>query len=49
MNHKRIIAVIGAGNGGQAFAGHLASMGYKVRLYDREIPKVDYLNKSKII
>ena len=43
------IAVIGAGNGGQAFAGHLSSMGYKVRLYDREVSKVDELNRRKNI
>lgn len=44
-----IIAIIGAGNGGQAFAGHLSSMGYKVRLYDRDVPKIDELNRRKKI
>ncbi|MDE5759224.1 MAG: NAD(P)-binding domain-containing protein [Allobaculum sp.] len=44
-----IFAVIGAGNGGQAFAGHLASMGYQVRLYDRDIPKIKELNNQKRI
>ena len=29
------IAVIGAGNGGQAMAGHLAIKGYDVSIYDR--------------
>lgn len=46
---KTVIAVIGAGNGGQAFAGHLSAMGYKVRLYDREVSKVEYLNANKKI
>lgn len=46
---EKVIAIIGAGNGGQAFAGHLSSMGYKVRLYDREVPKVDQLNEHKNI
>ncbi|MBK7173845.1 MAG: NAD/NADP octopine/nopaline dehydrogenase family protein [Bacteroidales bacterium] len=32
---KKPIAVIGAGNGGQAMAGHLAIMGYNVHLYNR--------------
>ena len=43
------IAIIGSGNGGQALAGHLSSMGYKVRLYDREVLKVDELNRRKKI
>jgi opine dehydrogenase len=32
---KLIVAVIGAGNGGQAMAGHLGMNGHKVRLYNR--------------
>lgn len=43
------IAVIGAGNGGQAIAGHLASMGLTVRLYDRNKDKVEELNKLQQI
>lgn len=43
------IAVIGAGNGGQALAGHLAYMGHHVRLYDRSITKADYFNSNKTI
>ena len=43
------IAIIGAGNGGQALAGHLASMGYCVRLYDRNLSKVDFFNRNKSI
>lgn len=46
---NRIIAILGAGNGGQAFAGHLASMGFQVRLYDRDVAKVKELDKYKII
>lgn len=49
MKNKKIIAVIGAGNGGQAFAGHLAAMGHSVRLYDRDVSKIDELkNIGKI-
>lgn len=49
MNDKIIIAVIGAGNGGQALAAHLAAMGHSVRLYDRNQSKVDKLNETKIL
>lgn len=49
MNTKLNIAVIGAGNGGQALAGHLAAMGHSVRLYDRNKAKVDELNKTRTI
>lgn len=38
------IAVIGAGNGGQAIGGHLASLGHSVRIYDRDKQRVDELN-----
>ena len=37
------IAIIGAGNGGQTMAGHLAIMGYKVSLYDIDVPKMETL------
>ncbi len=43
------IAVVGAGNGGQALAGHLSWMGHRVRLYDRNISKVNELNHTKKI
>jgi opine dehydrogenase len=33
-NHKLTWAVIGGGNGGQSLSGHLALMGFSVRLYD---------------
>lgn len=50
MENKNLeIAVIGAGNGGQALAAHLSFMGHKVRLYDRNVAKVDELNKEKKI
>ncbi len=40
MNNKvSKITVIGAGNGGQAIAGHCAIMGYSVCLYNRNIEK----------
>ena len=34
MSKKTVWAIIGGGNGGQSLAGHLALMGYRVRLYD---------------
>lgn len=46
---KMTIAVIGAGNGGQALAGHLAAMGHCVRLYDRDVAKTIELNRKKLI
>lgn len=50
MQSKKLnIAVIGAGNGGQALAGHIASMGCTVRLYDRNLEKVKALNEIKTI
>ncbi len=33
--NKLKIAVLGAGHGGLAMAGHLSLMGYKVNLYNR--------------
>lgn len=43
------IAVIGAGNGGQALAGHLSAMGHRIRLYDRNISKIKEFNQNKTI
>ena len=43
------IAVLGAGNGGQAMAGHLASIGHLVTLYDRNEDKVRELNHTRTI
>lgn len=34
-NRKPVFAVLGAGHGGLAMAGHLAIMGYKVKLFNR--------------
>jgi opine dehydrogenase len=42
---KSIYAIIGAGNGGQAFAAHLGLKGFPVQLYDIEKAKVDALKK----
>ena len=39
-------AIIGGGNGGQSMAGHLASMGEKVRLFDVVPSTVDALNEK---
>lgn len=49
MNETLRVAVIGGGNGGQALAGHLSAKGLKVRLYDRNIPKVNQLNRTRRI
>lgn len=43
--HPRF-AVIGAGNGGQAMAGHLALMGFYVSLYNRNADKVRIINEK---
>ncbi len=40
------IAVIGAGNGGQAIAGFLGLSGYDVSLYDIDVPKIEELQKK---
>lgn len=39
------IAIIGAGNGGQTMAGHLAILGYEVSLYDIDVPKINIIRK----
>ncbi len=39
------IAVIGAGNGGQTFAGYLSMVGYETSLYDIDVEKMESLNK----
>lgn len=49
MKNKIVVAVIGAGNGGQALAGHISSMGFEVRLYDRSASKVKELNVTRKI
>lgn len=40
------VAVLGAGNGGLAFAGYLASRGVSVHLYNRTSPAIAALGKS---
>lgn len=40
------IAVIGAGNGGQAFAGYLSKIGHEVRLYDIDATKMTFLKEK---
>lgn len=44
MNKNTIWAIIGGGNGGQSMAGHLALLGYPVRLYDIFQQTVDAIN-----
>ncbi len=46
MQEKYRIAVLGAGNGGQAIAGHLAILGHEVRLYARNILKIKRIVKN---
>lgn len=43
------ITVIGAGNGGQAYAGYCAAKGYEVCLYNRNIDKLGTLREKKEI
>ena len=43
------IAVIGAGNGGQAMAGFLALKGFGVNLWNRSESKIDLLNKIGVL
>lgn len=40
-------AIIGAGNGGQTMAGHLALMGYPVNLYGRNPHKIDRIKQHQ--
>ena len=48
MNNE-IWAIIGGGHGGQTFAGHMALLGKRVRLYTKSQSKVDIINKKKQI
>ncbi len=41
-----IWTIIGGGHGGQTFAGHMALLGKRVRLYVRDQAKVDAINKA---
>lgn len=49
MKSKDIWTIIGGGNGGQTFAGHLAMLGCRVRLYSKNEKLVESLNETKII
>ncbi|MCK5763758.1 MAG: NAD/NADP octopine/nopaline dehydrogenase family protein [Clostridiales bacterium] len=46
---KLKFAVVGAGNGGQAFAGYLANKGYKVNLYNRTMEKINEIKQRGYI
>lgn len=48
LNLERI-SIIGAGNGGQAMAGHLSSMGHEVKVYDRNQTTISNLIEKKDI
>lgn len=41
------IAIIGAGNGGQAMAGHFAFLGHEVNLYTRDLNKIPEIVKNR--
>ncbi|HKL11362.1 MAG TPA: NAD/NADP octopine/nopaline dehydrogenase family protein [Clostridia bacterium] len=43
---KTVWAVIGGGNGGQATSGHLAIMGFPVRIYDIVPETIEAINKK---
>ncbi len=45
-DNRPIWAVIGGGNGGQSLAGHLAIMGFGVRLYDIFPETIDVIRKA---
>jgi opine dehydrogenase len=40
MNEKPVFCVMGAGHGGLAMAGHLALMGFEVRLFNRTMQRI---------
>ena len=44
-SHGKPIAIIGAGNGGQAFAAYLSLHGHKVRIFDVVQETVDELSR----
>lgn len=46
MRLERGFSVLGAGNGGQAMAGHLALMGFPVTLYSRDRQKLAELERA---
>jgi opine dehydrogenase len=40
---KKTIAIIGAGNGGQAMAGHFSMLGHNVRIFNRTFDKIKHI------
>ena len=46
---NEIWVIVGGGNGGQTFAGHMALLGKRVRLFTKSQEKVDTLNKTREI
>lgn len=46
MNKKTKWSIIGAGNGGQAIAGHLGKMGYEVNIYDAFETAIDVIKEQ---
>ena len=42
---KNHIAIVGAGNGGQAFAGYLSLMGERIKIFDVIPATVEKLNE----
>lgn len=49
QNYYPRFAVIGAGNGGQAMAAHLAIKGFTVNLYNRTLEKVAHVKQKSCI
>lgn len=49
MSNNRTWAIIGGGHGGQTFAGHVALLGERVRLYSKNEETVRIINKTKEI
>lgn len=43
MQKQLTIAILGAGNGGQAMAADLASRGYRIHLWNRSLPRIQPL------
>ncbi len=44
---RPVFAVLGAGHGGMAMAGHLAIMGHEVRLFNRSPERIEPIRRSK--
>ncbi len=48
MELSKSFAIIGAGNGGQAFAAYLSLKGYPVKIYDVSQKTIDILQSECI-